>query len=66
MLNDNILVTEHDTSPESSLTLRSDIMEQSSSYANTINNAFTKHQLQNFVISSDCLRIFELLGGGKM
>ena len=31
-----------------------------------INYAFNKHQLQNFVISRDCLKICEVLGEGKM
>ena len=31
-----------------------------------INFAFTKYKLQNFVISRDCLKICELLGGGKI
>ena len=62
-----LLVTQHDTSAdESYLTLRSGVMEQSSSHANPIIHAFTKHKLQNFVISNDCLRILELLGGGEM
>ena len=31
-----------------------------------INNAFDKHQLQGFIISTDCLKICELLGTGEM
>ena len=31
-----------------------------------INNTFSKHQLQDFIISKDCLKICELLGAGKM
>ena len=31
-----------------------------------INSAFSKHQLQSFIISNDCLKICELLGTGEM
>ena len=48
------------------MTLKSGVMEYSSSHASAINNAFTKHGLQSFVISIDCLRILELLGEGEM
>ena len=31
-----------------------------------INSTFSKHHLQDFVISNDCLKICELLGAGEM
>ena len=31
-----------------------------------INSAFNKHRLQDFIISTDCLKICELLGTGEM
>ena len=58
--------TDHDAFAESYLTMQSGVMELPSSHANAsaINNAFNEHQLQNFVISNDCLQVLELLGGG--
>ena len=31
-----------------------------------INSTFSKHHLQDFVISTDCLKICELLGAGEI
>lgn len=62
------IIAEQNTPAESNcnyLLLRSSVIEVPSSSAETINDALTKHRLQNFMISNNRLKILELLGAGE-
>ena len=58
-------ITEWNKHAESYLCLKSSAIHLRSSTAECIKHALSKHQLQNFLISSNHLNILELLGEGE-